>query len=62
MDGFLLGYCDDLPAYELLSLILERRRAFERFLPQSFWEANGIRLRETRFEVGVYLNSLLTPF
>ena len=36
-DGFFLGHRGNMVATDLLKLVMDRREAFEQFLPQSFW-------------------------
>lgn len=49
VDGFLLGDRGDMMATDILKLVLERRRAFERIRPRMLWEvkvpgANNVQL------------------
>jgi len=50
-DGFLLGDRRELAAIDILELILQRRRNFEEFDPQSFWEVKFDPQNVTRLEV-----------
>ena len=50
-DGFLLGYRGNLPATDLLELVLDRRRAFEELQPQSYWEVPFPFTEDKKFEV-----------
>jgi hypothetical protein len=50
-DGLLLGHRGGLPATELLELVLDRRRAFNEFLPRSHWRLPFPGTGDKKFEV-----------
>lgn len=50
-DGFLLGDRGNASAGDILKLVLERRHAFEQFLPQSFWMIEYINMNTISWEL-----------
>ncbi|KIM26193.1 hypothetical protein M408DRAFT_330752 [Serendipita vermifera MAFF 305830] len=50
-DGFLLSDHGGMAASELLKLVLERRRAFEEFIPRSYWNVPFKNTQSVRREI-----------